>query len=202
MSQQIEAIHDVKCKMEGRECYPRVAFAAGEITVLPETFTSEVRGVGTSKRVQVPLGLAWALTVHKSQGMSLERMSVSLMDVFMEGQAYVALSRATCKAGLRLQGFKHSCVRASPIALAFERGQAVPTWLQVAQQGWAEKFRLAMETAAKENARTYPTCHGHGEQAKRMQVKKEGRNQGKWFFSCPMWRRQDKCSFFKWDDGQ
>ena len=38
--------------------------------------------MGSASRVQVPLGLAWAITVHKSQGMSIDRLVVSLADVF------------------------------------------------------------------------------------------------------------------------
>jgi len=50
--------------------------------------------------VQIPLKLGWALTIHKSQGMTLTRAEVDVGGAFSFGQAYVALSRVTGSAGL------------------------------------------------------------------------------------------------------
>ncbi|ETS84502.1 hypothetical protein PFICI_02527 [Pestalotiopsis fici W106-1] len=55
-------------------------------------------------RTQIPLAQGWALTIHKSQGMTLERLVVNLASVFEHGQAYVALSRATALEGLKIEG--------------------------------------------------------------------------------------------------
>ena len=185
--------------------YPRVRFGNGEVvTMLPELFSSEVRGVGSAKRVQVPLGLAWAITVHKSQGMSLDRLIVSLADVFAEGQAYVALSRATGKCGLELHGFDQAKVRASAVALQFENhptGQPnVPTWLQTARAGWAARVAEARERVAQ----PAPECQC-GLSSRRNQVRKEGPNKDRWFFGCGKpWDRgkgkSGQCRFFQWDD--
>ncbi|KAF9736666.1 ATP-dependent DNA helicase PIF1 [Paraphaeosphaeria minitans] len=56
-------------------------------------------------RTQIPLMAAWAMTIHKSQGMTLEKVEVDLSENFEEGMAYVALSRATTLEGLRVISF-------------------------------------------------------------------------------------------------
>lgn len=58
-----------------------------------------------ASRNQVPLILAWALSIHKAQGQTLERVKVDLGKIFEKGQAYVALSRATCQEGLQVMRF-------------------------------------------------------------------------------------------------
>lgn len=55
-------------------------------------------------RTQLPLAPAWAMTVHKSQSLTLDRVIVNLDRVFEEGQVYVALSRATGLGGLKIEG--------------------------------------------------------------------------------------------------
>lgn len=63
---------------------------------------------------QYPLRLAWSITVHKSQGMSLDAAEMNLQSVFVEGQGYVALSRVRSLEGLRLTGISKLALRVNP----------------------------------------------------------------------------------------
>jgi len=87
--------------------------------VEPESWTAELGGVPVAWRQQVPLKLAWALSIHKAQGMTLPLVDVSLAGVFAHGQAYVALSRAVALDRIRVRGFTPSCVKASARVLRF-----------------------------------------------------------------------------------
>ena len=64
--------------------------------------------------MQVPLKLAWALTIHKCQGMTVDLAKVSLSNMFSDGQAYVALSRARSLEGLHITGYSPGCVKVNP----------------------------------------------------------------------------------------
>jgi len=72
-----------------------------------------------SSRLQIPLRLAWSISVHKSQGMTIPNLTVNLAGVFEYGQAYVALSRATELKLLTLRGFSAKSFRAHPKVKAF-----------------------------------------------------------------------------------
>ena len=85
----------------------------------PQVFTREVYRQGRCMRSQIPLRLAWALTIHKVQGMSLQLVRVHLNGCFAPGQAYVALSRARSRQGLQIVGFRARVVWTSQLATGF-----------------------------------------------------------------------------------
>ena len=69
---------------------------------------------------QVPLRLAWAITVHKSQGMTLDAAKIDLRKAFVEGMGYVALSRVRDLDNLYLYGINRKALAVSPDALAID----------------------------------------------------------------------------------
>jgi ATP-dependent DNA helicase PIF1 len=105
--------------------YPLVRFHAvdgssRELLCVPEDWKVELpTGEIQASRKQLPLILAWALSIHKAQGQTLERVKVDLGKVFEKGQAYVALSRATSQQGLQVLGFRKDKVMAHPRVISF-----------------------------------------------------------------------------------
>jgi len=70
--------------------------------------------------MQFPLRLSFALTVHKAQGLTLERVSVDCWSMHQYGQIAVALSRATAKKGLQVKNLvKHFCANPQKLFLTF-----------------------------------------------------------------------------------
>ena len=94
--------------------YPIVEFRSGKtVTMMPDTW--ELRD-GDKKRAsisQIPLRLAWAITVHKSQGMTLDAARIDLGKAFVEGMGYVALSRVKNLQNLYLAGLNRMALRVS-----------------------------------------------------------------------------------------
>jgi len=79
-------------------------FTGNQIVATPASWTIEEDERVKAEISQIPLRLAWAITVHKSQGMNLDAAEIDLSRSFVEGMGYVALSRLRSLAGLKLLG--------------------------------------------------------------------------------------------------
>ena len=95
--------------------YPIIKTRNGRsIVVAPMDWTVEENGKIRAQITQIPLRLAWAITVHKSQGMSMDAAIMDLSQVFEFGQGYVALSRVRRLSGLYLLGINEHALKVHP----------------------------------------------------------------------------------------
>ena len=97
------------------EGYPVIETTEGK-EILMKTTTWEMAEDGKilASIEQLPLRLAWAITVHKSQGMSLDAAEIDLSKAFVYGQGYVALSRVRSLDGLKVLGMHPNALRDDP----------------------------------------------------------------------------------------
>ncbi|MBI4130665.1 AAA family ATPase, partial [Candidatus Roizmanbacteria bacterium] len=85
-----------------------------KIGVVPMEWSIEENGRVLASITQIPLRLAWAITVHKSQGMTLDSAIIDLSAAFEYGQGYVALSRVRTLSGLFLLGLNERALEVHP----------------------------------------------------------------------------------------
>lgn len=97
-----------------------VKFDNGAFKVIKqEEFDYVKDGKLLARRVQFPLRLAYGITIHKSQGMTLDEVFIDFNRIFEYGQAYVALSRVKSLEGLYLKGFNPQKIMANPRIVEF-----------------------------------------------------------------------------------
>lgn len=95
--------------------YPMIETRDGrEIAIAPAEWAVEEGGKVKAKVTQVPLKLAWAITIHKSQGQSLDAAAMDLSRSFEYGQGYVALSRVRSLQGIHLLGWSENALMVHP----------------------------------------------------------------------------------------
>ena len=101
--------------------FPVITLLNGKgIVAEPVTWSVEENGRTLAQIKQVPLRLAWAITVHKSQGMTLDAAQVDLSRSFEKGMGYVALSRVRSLEGLCVLGFNDLALRVDEETLIFD----------------------------------------------------------------------------------
>ena len=107
--------------VRGRRVAVRFAAAGDRLEVLEpaEWRVVDDRGAPVAVRAQIPLRLAWALSIHKCQGMEIDAVDVATRGIFEYGQLYVALSRVTTLDGLFLTDWDPARLRAHPAVVAY-----------------------------------------------------------------------------------
>ena len=122
--------------------YPVIQTDDGRrFTAQEQTWAIEDQGKVVAEIHQLPLRLAWAITVHKSQGMTLDSASIDLSQAFVPGQGYVALSRLRTLDGLYLKGINRQALEVHPGVLEFDK--------KLREHSDISAKRLAITDAAK-----------------------------------------------------
>lgn len=102
------------------EDIPMVQFVNGKkILIDYHVWLVEENGVEILRAQQIPLRVAYAITIHKSQGCSLDYVQIDLSQCFEYGQAYVALSRVKTLKGLSIADIDYDFIRAHPKAIEY-----------------------------------------------------------------------------------
>lgn len=124
---------------EAKGDWPIVEFENGNIvTMKPATWEMMDGETVLASVSQVPLRCAWGITIHKSQGMTLDRAVMDLRRTFAPGMGYVALSRVESLGGLYLAGVNERMFLVSPDAVVLDgdlREASAAASDQLAQDG-------------------------------------------------------------------
>ncbi len=83
--------------------------------------TLDAEGKEVASAINFPVNLAYAATIHKAQGMTLDRVTIDLSHLWEPGQAYVALSRAKSAKGLFITNWSPTSIKSDPVVREFNR---------------------------------------------------------------------------------
>ncbi|XP_061348777.1 ATP-dependent DNA helicase PIF1-like [Gastrolobium bilobum] len=105
---------------------PVVKFDKGkEFLIGPEEWHVMDGDVVVACRKQIPLSLAWAMSIHKCQGMTIDKAYIDLKGTFAPGMVYAAISRVTSLEGLHISGFSPSDIQVDRKVSKFYRDSAL-----------------------------------------------------------------------------
>jgi ATP-dependent exoDNAse (exonuclease V) alpha subunit len=129
-----------------------------EIHAKPEDWTiHDETGKPAATYTQVPLRHAWAITIHKSQGMTLDSAEIDLSKTFERGQGYVALSRVKSWDGVKLLGCNQRALELCPLALAADKrfqqlsGESDAAYTQKTEQDTETDFETFIKKSGGTN---------------------------------------------------
>ena len=160
--------------------------------ILLKPFSKRFHGCGVAARWQIPLTLAWSISIHKSQGMTIDYLRVNLKGCFSDGQAYVACSRGRSLDSIHVINFHPSEVKASEkvhrFYKSYEEGGTpyTETWRDTIEDFDNRVYHNRKVKEALEKSYKDVRCRSCGQLCvvKQAQTNRNG-NQGKWYVQCP-----------------
>lgn len=190
-----------KISMSGMTTLPYVHFKnERKRLILPVKFTKEFRGCGVASRWQIPLCLAWAISIHKSQGMTIDSLHVNLKGCFENGQAYVACSRGESLESMTVTNFDTYQIKTSENVKEFYKSlnrsgkPYTKTWADSLVE-FDKRHKRKRELVARYRDKVCGWC---GAPCAVRQVRKKNCNEGKFFVTCSKANRGDYKHHFEW----
>jgi ATP-dependent exoDNAse (exonuclease V) alpha subunit len=152
------------------------------VTIKPDTWELIDGDKRRASASQLPLRLAWAITVHKSQGMTLDAAQIDLSNAFVEGMGYVALSRVRGLEHLILDGINGMALKVSPLAKEIDA-----------------ELRSRSESAIHTNAIVIADWHKAKERGE-YEIKPEKKKSSKWSDKLEHMRKEYPNAYKPWAD--